>query len=63
MKIIIKMAAVRLATVGLALVALAAPTRAGRLLPNGLSTSNGLAMVVSQVNGFCPSTIPCSSAA
>jgi hypothetical protein len=73
----IKIVALKLATVGLAVAALAAPARAGQLLPNGRATANGLSAVnelrpnddpgmandLQSINGLCPSFGPCSSAA
>ena len=54
MKTQIKMVATKLATVGLALAALAAPARAASFSPNGLSMLNGLNSVngLSSTNGL-----------
>jgi hypothetical protein len=65
----------KLAAVGLVLAALAAPARAGRVVPDPLANLNGLHAVsglsavkgvassngLSQLNGLCPSSLPCSS--
>ena len=52
MKTLVKSVTSKLAIVALGLFALAAPARAGQLVPNGLRTSNGL----------CPPNGSCASA-
>lgn len=54
MKARIKMIAMRLAAVGLALAPLTAPARARQVVPNGLANSNGLNSVngLHSVNGM-----------
>jgi hypothetical protein len=73
-KTFIQSVASRLAIVALGLFALAAPARAGKIVPNGPRTSNGLSTSngprtsnglcslngLRSLNGLCPPTGPCA---